>query len=183
MKNVVYMFLLIGIFGCKAKTSKKNSANSSAMSKIDIDSMQIFYTLEYYGNRVPDSTAPDSTKKLFYLLNRPVTEFDEYDYVIQRLTNQITVSDSKKIDALKYCFSYHDSSEGMSVADCGLPIYRDIIFLYSNNQKIAEIKICFNCNYISIFPEKINKHVNINDTTIARLENYFSKNIHQLKRF
>jgi len=181
MKYLVWIMLVIGFFGCKNKQAEKSPLSS--LSSLKVDSIQIFYTTEWLTNKVIDTlTAADSAKKQFFLINRPSHSFDEIAYIQTKLPNNLTIKDSILITKLKDCFAYRtDSNKGMVVGDCGLPIYRDIIILYANEKKIAQIKVCFQCNYISIYPEEINKYVNINDTTISRLENYFNRNVHKLK--
>ena len=182
MKYFVWILLVIGFFGCKE--TKKKKPTESSLAGLHVDSMQIYYTTDWLTNKVIDTlTTADSTKKQFFLINRPSRNFDEISFIKTKLPNTITITDSIQINKLKYCFSFIEPGETMSAADCGLPIYRDFIILYANGKKTAQIKICFHCNSISIYPEEFYKNVNINDTTIARLENYFNGNIHKIKMY
>lgn len=182
MKNFVLILLVIGLFGCNE--TKKKKTTESLLPGFQVDSMQIYYTTDWLTNKVIDTlSAADSTKKQFFLINRPSRNFDDISFIKTKLPNTITITDSILINKLKNCFSYVDPGKTMRVADCGLPIYRDFIVLYANGKKTAQIKICFSCNYISIYPEEFYKHVNINDTTINRLQKYFNSNIHKIKRF
>lgn len=180
MKYLLWILIVFTLIGCKEKKSKKSS--EKIIYEINIDSIQIYYTTEWLSNKFIDtSLASDSIKKQFNLINFPSTNFDEIVYIQSKLTNTITISNSEQIKKLKDCFAYtQNSEEGMSVTDCGLPIYRDIIILYSGDKKIVQIKICFQCHYISIYPKQFSGSVNINDTTMSRLKNFFNKNIHKI---
>lgn len=182
MKYWVGILFIIGFISCRE--TKKNEQSESQSSKFQIDSAQIYYTTEWLSNNVIDTLiAPDSTIKQFFLINRPSRKFDDIDFIKKFLPNIVTITDSNSINQLKDCFTYIKPSEMMTATDCGLPIYRDIIILYAEHKKVAQIKICFSCNDISVYPNEFNKRININDTTIQRLENYFNSNIHKIKMF
>ena len=180
MKYLGWIILVIALFGCKE--SKKKIQTEYLSLEFHVDSIQIFYTTEWLTNKVIDTvTATDSVKKQFNLINFPSTNFDDISFIKTKLPNSITINDSILINKLKNCFGYYiDPNEGMSVADCGLPIYRDILILYSEGKKLAQIKICFQCHYISVYPKEFSNSVNINDTSMTRLKNYFNKNIHPI---
>jgi hypothetical protein len=181
MKYLIWILLVFCFIGCKEK--KSNKSEEKVIHGISIDSIQIYYTTEWLSNKFIDtSITVDSVKKQFNLINFPSTNFDEIVYIQSKLPNTISITDSILINNLKYCFSYYiDPNEGMTVTDCGLPIYRDIIILYSGGKKIGQIKICFQCQYISVYPKEFNNSVNINDTTMSRFKNYFNKNIHKIR--
>ena len=68
--------MVIGFFGCK-ETKKKKPIESS-LAGFHVDSMQIYYTTDWLTNKVIDTlTTADSTKKQFFLINRPSRNFDE----------------------------------------------------------------------------------------------------------